>query len=202
MRKLRSISGRINGFRLARVILGAALLLSILLINIPFAVFAEGPTCNLACCAGRPPHAAGSCMDGSCHASLGKRAKTRHAHVEAHLQGEQLCGLSQIKFNPARLLATRAITIEASTDASRHDPPSTDRASISTSVLTKPCQSDCSSCAMGFTSSNRHRNSAALTHAERPRPPSEAGLQVKSDFILDLNARSRRDAPRGPPSCS
>ena len=43
--------------RVARVILGAMIMLAILWANIPSSAVATGPICRLACCADTPPHA-------------------------------------------------------------------------------------------------------------------------------------------------
>src|SRR5690349_10464722 len=50
-----------------RTVLAVSLLLAFLASSFPLTTIASGPMCTLACCAGRPPHAAGSCMNGSCH---------------------------------------------------------------------------------------------------------------------------------------
>lgn len=191
---------RFNALRLARVILGSALLLSILSANIPFSVFASGPMCNLACCAGRAPHVAGSCMSGSCHISLNGRK--RHIHLEPTIElGERLCGLQGIKLNSARLLVTEAGTIDVRSDRSpRTSRNASEQASLSTTALTKPCQSDCGSCGSSFTNSNRRRNAAALTHAARPRPPTLSSQPgVSSLVILTRAAERKQSRPRGPP---
>lgn len=191
--------------RVARVLLAAAVLLAVLSTAVPFTIFASGPMCALACCAGRAPHAAGSCMNGSCHASLSGHTKKPLIHFEARIeQGEELCGLPRIKLYSARLPAIETVTIYASSDISqRASKTAPDQASISTTALTKPCQADCGSCGSGFTNSNRQRNAAALAYADRPRPPS--GLVLgKVDYrpTRKLSALCRRGTPRGPPSFS
>jgi hypothetical protein len=196
-----------RGFlRVARVILGATILLSILWANIPTAALASGPMCNLACCAGRAPHAAGSCMNGSCHAFLNAPSKKAHLHHEATTeQGEELCGLSRLKMKFGRLPIVKTVTVNSVSESDGAAPSRTSsaaqQASLSTTALTKPCQSDCGSCVSGFTSSNRQRNAAALAYADRPRPPSGVGLG-NADYAPTqiLSAMCRRGVPRGPPS--
>ncbi len=191
--------------RVARVILGSSLLLSILWANVPSALVASGPMCNLACCAGRAPHAAGSCMNGSCHAFLTAQTKA-HIHHEAPIeQGEQLCGLSQLRMNFSRLPVFETVTVDFGAEgyadhshgASKN---ALDQTSVSTTALTKPCQPDCGTCASGFASSKRQRHAAALGHANGPRPPSGVSLaSVDYRPTRKLNALCRRGAPRGPP---
>jgi hypothetical protein len=190
----------------ARAILATGLLLGLLLGSVPFAVVTSAASCKLACCAGRAPHAAGSCMNGSCHVSLNGGTQQRHIHSEAAIEpGEHLCGLSRIKLHAARLPVTESVTIDAASSLLDKGPPgsTTDQTSISTTVLTKPCQADCGSCGSSFTNLNRQRNSGALAYADRPRPPSGVRLS-KVDFkpTRKLSALCRRGAPRGPPSFS
>jgi hypothetical protein len=199
MRMLKA--SRIDGFRLARVLVGSVVLLSILAVNVPLAVFASGPMCTLACCAGRAPHAAGSCMDGSCHASFGRQTRKVHSHHEATGHGEQLCGLSRLKSIGSSLLAIDTITIVASPERSPNARP--DQTHFSPTVFTKPCQTDCGSCGTSFTKPNRQRNATALAHVNRPRPLSRTVLhKLAPGLTRKLDSHGRLGAPRGPPSVS
>jgi hypothetical protein len=114
---------------------GATLLLSILWANIPTASLASGPMCNLACCAGRAPHAAGSCMNGSCHAFLMGRAETSkiHVHLPVH-ESEQLCGLPRrtTRNSVVSLRGSTELTLAASSGRSRGT-RAQDAANVSTS---------------------------------------------------------------------
>ena len=107
--KLRSTLSRVS-----RVILGAMLLVAILSANIPSSVIASGPMCTLACCAGRAPHAAGSCMNGSCHAFLAGHNQKPHIHQTRVRVAEQVCGLSRATKNASRLLFMQMATTEPS----------------------------------------------------------------------------------------
>jgi hypothetical protein len=195
-----------SAIRVSRVLLGSALLLSILSLHIPTALVASGPMCKLACCAGRAPHAAGSCMNGSCHASLSGHTEKIHIDRETPIeQAEELCGLARLKANPIRIPLSEKLTIGfglgASSDDSREASKSAaDQAGMSTQALTKPCQPDCGSCASGFAGSNRQRNTAALAYADRPRPPSGVGFgNTTYRPTQPLSALCSRGAPRGPP---
>jgi hypothetical protein len=199
MRMLKA--SRIDGFRLAKVLVGSAVLLSILAVNLPLAVLASGPMCTLACCAGRAPHAAGSCMDGSCHVSFGRQTRKVHSHHEATGHGEQLCGLSRLRSIGSSLLAIDTITIVARPERSPNAP--SDQTHVSPPVFTKPCQPDCGSCGPSFTKTNRQRNAVALAYANRPRPPSGITLHKRDRGLArKLDSHSRLGAPRGPPSVS
>ena len=198
MQKLKA--SRIDVFRLAKVLVGSAVLLSILAVNVPLAVFASGPMCTLACCAGRAPHAAGSCMNGSCHVSFGRQTKKVHSHHEASGHGEQLCGLSQLKSIGSSLLAIDTITIVARPERSANAP--SDQTHVSPLVFTKPCQSG-DGCGTGFTKTNRQRNALALAYADRPRPLSGTAIdRLDRGLARKLDSHGRLGAPRGPPSVS
>lgn len=188
----------------ARAILASGLLLGLLLGSVPFTIVTSAASCKLACCAGRSEHAAGSCMNGSCHVSLNGGRQKRHIHSEAAIEpGEHLCGLPRIKLYAARRPVTAPVTIDATSSLLDKGPPGStiDPASVSPTALTKPCRADCGSCGSSFTNSNRQRNSGALAYADRPRPPSGVGLgKVVLSSTRKLRALCRRGAPRGPPS--
>ena len=183
--------------RVARVILGAILVLSILWANIPTAALASGPMCHLACCAGRVPHAAGSCMNGSCHAFLMGRPKTSKIHLQLPVhESEQLCGLRRrtTRNSMMSLRGSTALTLLASSERSRGSRVP-DAASVSTSTLGKPCQPDCGTGA--FSSSSRGRSidksaaaelrngsKARLTRHAGPEPPQHASYHLARHFNL------------------
>src|SRR4051794_5140490 len=92
---------------IARVFLATILLLGFVASTLPLESIASGPLCTLSCCAGRAPHAAGSCMNGSCHAFLGKDSSHHRAPVGTQVN-EQLCGLARaVRRNLALANSTR-----------------------------------------------------------------------------------------------
>ena len=188
--------------RLARTLLGATLLVAILAASFPLLTLASGPICNLACCAGTAPHAAGSCMNGSCHAFLTLNAKAHIPKRAPHEKPEQLCGLRRSSVSASRVLWS--VTINSSSADGSHSTRAskgiTDQATVSTTVLNKPCQPDCDGWASGSSGSNRQQDAAALAYADRPRPPSAVGFgSVVNGLTQALGAMCRRGAPRGPP---
>ena len=205
MRKLNRQSLGSTVMRVARVILGATILLSILWANIPTAALATGPMCNLACCAGRAPHAAGSCMNGSCHAFLRGRAKASKIHVQLPVhESEQLCGLPRrtTRNSVVSLRGSTALTLAASSERSRGI-RALDAASVSTSRLGKPCQPDCGTGAFSSSSQGRTRDTGGISFADKPRPPSTARHKHSSfSRPKTLDALCRRSRPRGPPISS
>lgn len=186
--------------RIARAVLGVALLLTLLAGSFPLSTLASGPMCELACCAGRAPHAAGSCMNGSCHAFAASHQKKSHNH---EAKPEQLCGLARLKFNASRFGSFDNVTVDFTTSNnqstnSTSTAPAT--ASLATPAITKPCQPDCGGLVSRSTGSRRQRDEAALAYSNRPHPPSRAKLQA-NDYRLTqaLDACARRGVPRGPP---
>ena len=195
----------LTAMRIARVILGASLLLSILSVNIPTALVASAPMCTLACCAGRVPHAAGSCMNGSCHAFLKGRAGAPHIHHQSPVQrAEQLCGLPLFTARTkARLLRQSArLTVGDSSERFNADRAS-DAARVSTSTIGQPCQPDCGAGTFSSSSQNRPRDTSATAYADKPRPPSASRHEhSSSNRAMALDALCRRSRPRGPPNFS
>jgi hypothetical protein len=189
----------LRGWRILRFALGVTVLGSVLWISLPISTATTGSMCTLACCAGRAAHAAGSCMNGSCHAFLAGNHKKNHVHQKSRVESvEKLCGMSRIARNATRFWFVQMVTTANSNDAGAPLKIS-DHVSVTT-AFTKPCQPECGGCVSGYASSKRRRNFAALAFADRPRPPS--GIRLgKSDFgaIQTLNAKCRHGAPRGPP---
>jgi hypothetical protein len=174
--------------RVSRRALAVALLAGLLASIFPLETLATGQMCSLACCAGRAPHAAGSCMDGSCHAALRKRsARTRHA-----ISGvvERLCGSSSLT-RYASLHGINATPQKASQKESQHS-------QLASSAINKPCQPDCGGCASGFASLNRNHTVSA--RGERQRSTSDK--EFANSYIpppRTLAGARRQSAPRGPP---
>jgi hypothetical protein len=169
----------------ARIFLAALLLTAFAAGIVPLVPVLAGSTCQLECCAGRAPHAAGSCMDGSCQANL----SAPHTRRASAAQDDELCGLPK-KIDTKSFSRTR---IKSSA------PVSFDQ--VASAVFDQPCPPDCGGCASSSTKTNRQRNSAAIVSANRPRPPTAAGLSNSSSHATKtFGAQCRQGAPRGPPS--
>jgi hypothetical protein len=186
---------------IARAVLGVALLLTLLAGSFPLSTLASGPMCELSCCAGRAPHAAGSCMNGSCHAFAASHHTWNHNH---EAKPEQLCGLSRLKFKASYIPAFETVTVDytASDNQSANASSSSmsGTASVAAAAMSKPCQPDCGGLLSRSTGSKRQRDEAALAYSNRPRPPSRTNL--RENYYREtqtLDARARRGAPRGPP---
>lgn len=193
---------RVTPARAARLVLAVLLLFAFLSSSVPLIVSASGSKCELACCAARAPHAAGSCVNGSCHAdSLKRRKSARFASKqteERSKQTEQLCGVPR-RLEIKTLARIRPQTV--SQTASEHSQTVSDHKSLSNLSLSRPCLPECGGSGISSTNSNRQRNSAALVQPDRPRPRLDlrlVDLAHRSSQILD--ALCRQCAPRGPPA--
>ena len=182
----RANSRRVRLVSMARILLASALLAAFLSGIVPIASVSAGTVCTLECCVGRAPRASGSCMDGSCHATL----LTAHAaakRLQSKLdQSDMFCGLAR-NFETKRFARMRV-------DASSHRSPN----QLLGAAFERPCQPECGGCISGFT--NRQRNSAAIASANRPRPPTDAYLSgFRHRRTRILKTQCRQGAPRGPP---
>jgi hypothetical protein len=188
----RRSSTRSTVVRTARSVFALMLLIACLSTSVSLIASASAPRSmgELACCAGRAPHAAGSCLNGSCHAVLPKRSRAPHGVGRIVPRPEQLCGAPRRieTKSSARIRPTQTLSQTAS-----------DHKHLSGVSLTKPCQPECGGCPSGFTNSNQQRSAATISRPG-PRPPPDvrlADLTYLKSRILD--ALCRQCAPRGPP---
>jgi hypothetical protein len=206
----------------ARAVLGVTLLLTLVGGSIALPAAASGPLCTLACCAGRAPHAAGSCMHGSCGTGLASHNaasngpnKAHHHHEQqpvgesdqasafpgatASVGGSEMGDVPTIEATPYEVSADaggQADTTEAA--ANRSNVPA-----MAATVLSKPCQPDCGACPSGFAARKRSRSAATLATPSRARPPSSIKLATGRDPLTHTrSALGRQSVPRGPPILS
>jgi hypothetical protein len=149
-------------------------------------VFA-GNTCALACCAGRAPHAAGSCMDGTCHASIRLHNRSIKLHTQAPI-AEKFCGSKVVR---PRMFAA---TVVARRDKDENPPD----ASFHLLSFRQPCAPDCTGCAV-LSKSNSQSKVAALAPADQLKVGPHKFLSASFDPSDTLDIASRQYSPRGPP---
>jgi hypothetical protein len=196
----RNLSAR--GLQLfARGLLSLTLLLTLVAGNIVLPAAASGPLCTLACCAGRAPHAAGSCMQGSCASGAEDSHKSHHHSDEPQANDSaadvppEFAGLTAGAHGSD---LNNVPTIEAEPSSQLENPTSPH---LSAAAASKPCAADCGACAPGFQAPKRSR-AVALTarsqHAPRPTP---AKLNGSNQFSTHTSPGfSEPCQPRGPPS--
>jgi len=186
---------------ITRSFLVAVLSLAFLGGSFQLAQSASGSLCTLSCCAGRSPHAAGSCMNGSCRAPL-KIGRHDHAHVY-NPTSDQFCGVER---NATRrgswLRRTVSRDIRSANDARDQSKQSTNLATTVAGV-TKPCDPTCGAGLSTSSTQTRPRESAAGAFADRPRPPTHSQI-IAAPFTLAklLKGLWRQRGPRGPPTAS
>jgi len=184
---IRTRAGRAKRF--ASATLASVLLAGLLAGIFPLETLATGQICNLACCAGRAPHAAGSCMDGSCHAALTKRSSHRLSSSRRQV-ADKLCGINRF----ARRLSPRITTVDRSSEKSESQ-----HSRISSGTITKPCLAECGSCGSGSAATD-FRGHAVMARRQQSRPLAATGFADASFAgLLILTTLVRQSGPRAPP---
>ena len=187
----RRLSKRFKTGSTAKLALAVTLVFAFLSSIVPLASVSAGSACQLECCAGKAPHAAGSCMAGFCEAPIPSHGKAAKTHPARLVQAEELCGL------PHRLVLKSLAQRRSGADQS---PIHSAKTNVSAAAFDKPCQPDCGGSAAGFRNSNRQRNSAVIANALRPRVPAAIRLAGFGNHRTQiLEALCRQCAPRGPP---
>jgi hypothetical protein len=204
---------------LRRIIVAVVLMLALLSGVVPFSSASAGHLCTMECCAGLPPHAA-----GSCHMSMSSHGKSRESEPEQDLNKH--CGLRQadngaiegsdvdagvmgMTDSTHSHLDLDDVTIDASdhcntesrsedlSSASHDDSPQS--ASIATQFFSKPCPQECGAGALS-SGVRRSRDSVGIAYHARSRPPApgrkyqhfDGNFLVPSKYYKQLR-------PRGPP---
>lgn len=167
---------------IARGLLATSVLAALLAGILPVETIAGGQMCTLACCAGRAPHAAGSCMDGSCHAVF---KRTDQNHRSKKRVADQLCG--QPSYSRHRL-SQRSAQTESKQD------------SIAGGAMGRPCDLNCGGAVFISSTQSRPRQFSTVAYKKKPRAPSPAryGCYVESRFKT-LDGFGKQVSPRGPP---
>ena len=171
-----------TGFRVvfrARVIIAILLLAAFVCVAVPLASVSAGNVCRLECCAARAAHAAGSCMNGTCHAAIQIHKTKLRRSTEFAPAVDEFCGLKRL----AKHSSYRAV----STDA-----PATQQ---SVATLGRPCDADCGSCAVGSLSA---KGKIAIAAAYRLQLVGTR-RSIDSKRIASVEIFHDRYSPRGPP---
>jgi len=162
----------------ARMIVAALLAAAFMCAALPLASVSAGNVCRLECCAARAPHAAGSCMNGTCHASLNLH---RHEpHRSSVVPADEFCGL--------KIFSKRLRYIPKSIDT-----PATHESVV---ALARPCNADCGSCAVSSISA---KDKITITDTYRLQP-SRTRWSIESNLVSSHEVSQRQHSPRGPPT--
>jgi len=139
---------------------------------------AAGNVCRLECCAARAPHAAGSCMNGSCHAAL-----KGHQHLRRSAQptvADEFCGLAHLVHRDKHHAASAEVT----------------ETGKSLAMFVRPCDRDCGNSAIGSVSA---KGMATVTNAQQSQPPVRLSA-IDNRRLPTFEFSSREYSPRGPPT--
>lgn len=198
----------------ARAFLAVILLLTLVGGSIPWRASASGPLCTMSCCAGKAPHAAGSCMHGACETGDsidvdGDQHSQQHHEQPAPTSDSESADQHILSGVTAGVCATdmgNVPTIEATPDQATPDKSASVTktenidSAISPAVMSPPCEPGCGACTSGFATPNRFRNMAALARLKSALPQSSGKLADGSRPLTPAACvYSRLSAPRGPP---
>jgi hypothetical protein len=175
---------------IARVLVALAVASSLLSTIAPFSTASSNKLCTMACCAGKAPHIAGSCVHESC--------ETPPVRAQVFTTKEHLCGEEQvsrttpvIKFRRVRKTPSLPLrTQRALPDSSPN----------SVASFKKPCPPDCG--AATCSSPNQRRSRDLLTVALSDHSQSSLDrLRQSPDHQLSFSDAFSRNCPvRGPPT--
>ena len=198
---------QIRAVSAARVVLGVVLLFACLSSVVPLASVSAGSMCRLPCCAGKAPHAAGSCMGGSClavlpkhAASTGDQAKTNQAAPQA-IPDQAEPEADQEEHSCDHHAQPKPVVDTPEPAPPVPDQPQNQAIETTVSAATPPgmpCQFDCGNAVSA--NSNRQQDSATLANGVRIGAPT-AIHSSNSDYggAQIREALWRQGAPRGPP---
>ena len=177
----RSVAKRFGIRGATKLVVVAFLLTGILSSVAPLASVSAGTICKRACCAAMAAHSAGSCADGSCHASL-KRSRRHANHRSAANYSDKLCG-------------PRKFEIESKTRPPLNERAATDPAQVA-ATFGSPCPPECSGT---VSNSGSQRNSAAISSSADACHVAIHQISLASTHPRLSEASCRDCAPRGPP---
>jgi hypothetical protein len=173
-----------------RILVAAVLCFALLAGGILWPEAAAGHLCAMACCIGKAPHVAGSCMHESCEVDL---------EVQSAGPDEQLCGAQvfarKVNFLKPELRARESFLSSQNLEAKKHEEPA-----ISTGFLNRPCPPDCKTGGLSYSSLKRNENSASNGGSPKATLPLLAGYRELSHRnVRELQQYFRPALPRGPP---
>ena len=205
----------------ARAFLAVTLLLTLVAGSIAWPAAASGPVCTMACCAGKAPHAAGSCMHGACEISGLIDTSASGSAQHSHQHHEQQAQASDSDNDSTQILAgvtagacgtdtdmEQVPTIEAGPYQALEDENTlaltpeteTNHSAFSVTIISKSCETGCGGCASGFAAPNRTRSTAVLASHKKALPSSSFKLGHGSRLVTyAASVYGRQSVPRGPP---
>jgi hypothetical protein len=192
------------------------LLLLLVSSSIVWPAAASSPLCTMACCAGKTPHAAGSCVHSACETGISTDTPKASSHEHSHHHDSQKAVAPDSKGEESLILAgvtggacgadmEEVPTIEAAPVQADEELPNTaerktDQA-FSATVVSQPCEAGCGACTSSFAAPNRSRNALALSGVKNPPVPhSSKYADHNRPLTFAASMICRESVPRGPPA--
>lgn len=191
---------------------------------------ASAQFCTMSCCIGKPAHLAGSCggsfpdkreapgNDSSCGAmdmsaghddGMMEMRDDADTHVTANSSPNADSSSNHSDTRDSQLaqhsswqlpFAQTASSQTASSQIPSSQTSSLQSASIASLFMNAPCPPECGAGAGSFAVFRTSRDQAALAHADKPRPPTNAVRFNQSTALLHFSDERRRQSrPRAPP---
>ena len=184
---------------IARTILATLLALALLSGIAPLNSLSRSHQCRMACCAGKSPHAEGSCSvafavedEGESAGALDEEEHFAHSGHQAH-DGASAASMKMASSDHEGA-GPRAQNI------SSRDRSSSPAQNFVSQVLTTPCSPECLAGALASTQLPRPRDVAAMSLAGNPRPPTIVRFTKEFSMRLSPSRERRRQIhPRAPP---
>ncbi len=179
-----------------RATLAVSLLIVLVGAGLVLPAAASGPMCTLACCAGRAPHVAGSCMQGSC----ATQPSDHHAHQGTDDSSSPIPGVVAGAHGADMEAVPTVDASESSREVAREN--SSVVPAFSTAALVKPCELGCGA-SMSIFSTGQKARDARISKPVNHRPPLASASLTRASFLTKAThpGFSRSQPPRGPPSC-
>jgi hypothetical protein len=194
----RRAASKLSTVRLLVPLIAVACLMSSLA---PFVISATSNLCTMECCAGKPPHVAGSCMHESCESPI--------AQTHKQTRSEVLCGspgsLSAHPVAAHRTHANKRTRLSSASPPVREVGPKSSKLinlpALTSGIFSKPCPPDCGAASIAVRNEGKSRDSIVVSHAQRPRPPTELHRSNIEGHLTQLRtALCRQCAGRAPPA--
>jgi len=206
---------------LSRLLVSAAIVVSLLSALVPFSAASSAHLCTMECCVGKAPHLAGECstdlmkglpqptyeqevlcglhLDEVTHLTAARPALTPIIKADA---GQRETG------HPGSCGDAAASEQSAPAEPTDSNPSPTSgtsltsrAASISPLSLTSPCSAECGACSGGSVRQPRPRDPATIAGGASARQPSRAHLfRSPANQSGTLRGHYQQPQPRGPPT--
>ena len=175
---------------IARLLVALALASSLLSSVAPFSTASSTKLCTMACCLGKAPHVAGSCVHESCETPP---LQAHAIEAKEHLCGEEV--LAQPKPVVKRRLGLRVRSTRAVTRRSAAVSPQN-----SVANFRKPCPPDCGAAVCSSPNQRRSRELLTVALSEHAQVPLHRSLHTL-DYALTFSEAAPRNCPaRAPPT--